>query len=211
MRQRYAMVGGLLLVLLLVPVWAQALCCQCGGTCPQSGQCSTTGTASDACSGLCAHPDCTVASLTAGVCAYGGDAMFMNCTAIDGVPPPTATATATATATTTATSTTTATATATGSATATGMFTSTPTASPVPQGGACTDASQCGTGHCADGVCCDTVCDQPLHQCNLPGRAGMCASTAAGAPAMSPWGLLAAAGVLAGIAGLALQRRLQRS
>ncbi|HSQ01374.1 MAG TPA: HYR domain-containing protein [Candidatus Dormibacteraeota bacterium] len=32
--------------------------------------------------------------------------------------------------------------------------------------------------------------------------------TAAGAPAMTPWGLLTAAGVLAGIAGLALRRRL---
>lgn len=205
--RRYAKIFGLLLALLLVPAWAQASCCQCGGTCPQTGQCSTTGTASDACSGLCAHPDCTVVSLTVGVCEYGGDEAFMNCTAIDGVPPPTASATATVTATATAT----ATPTATASATATGAVTNTPTASPVPQGGVCTDASQCGTGHCADGVCCNTVCDQPLQQCNLPGRAGTCASTAAGAPAMTPWGLLVAAGMLAGIAGLALQRRLQRS
>ncbi|HSP98521.1 MAG TPA: hypothetical protein VL049_14945, partial [Candidatus Dormibacteraeota bacterium] len=128
-----------------------------------------------------------------------------HCTVIDpSVPTETPTATSTATAASTAT----VTATAIVTATATGTVTNTPTASPVPQGGACSTPSQCGTGNCANGVCCDTACDQPLQQCNLPGQVGTCASTAAGAPAMTPWGLFAAAGMLAGIAGLALRRRL---
>jgi hypothetical protein len=71
------------------------------------------------------------------------------------------------------------------------------------------NTSQCVAGlFCADDVCCDTACDQPLQQCNLPGQVGTCASDAAAAPTLTPWGLLGASLVLAGIAGLALRRRM---
>jgi hypothetical protein len=46
-------------------------------------------------------------------------------------------------------------------------------------------------------------------RCNLPGQAGTCASAAASAPALTPWGLLGASLVLAGIAGVALRRRMR--
>jgi MYXO-CTERM domain-containing protein len=98
--------------------------------------------------------------------------------------------------------------TVTSTATATATASATPTRTPVPQGGECTDVSQCVTDLlCADGVCCNTACDQPLEQCNLPGRGGMCASTAAAAPAASSTGLLAMLGVLILAAFVAIRVR----
>ena len=99
---------------------------------------------------------------------------------------------------------------ATPTATPTVTLTATPTVTgtPVPQGGTCTTASQCATGFCASGVCCDTACAGPLEQCNLPGRGGTCASSAAPSPALTPWGLVAASLVLAGLAAVALRRRM---
>jgi hypothetical protein len=91
--------------------------------------------------------------------------------------------------------------------TVTTTATPTVTGTPVPQGGACATSSQCATGFCANGVCCDTACSGPLEQCNLPGRGGTCASTAAPSPALTPWGLMAASLVLAGVAAVALRRR----
>jgi len=98
---------------------------------------------------------------------------------------------------------------ATPTATPTVTTTATPTVTgtPVPQGGACAIPAQCATGFCASGVCCDTACTAPLEQCNLPGHGGTCAGTAAPSPALTPWGLVAAALVLAGIAAVALRRR----
>jgi hypothetical protein len=126
--------------------------------------------------------------------------------------PPAATQTPTQTPTATPTQTPTATPTQTPTATSTQTPTATPTATPtntgIPQGGDCPTPSQCSTGFCVDRVCCDTACTDPLMQCNLPGQRGTCASTAAPAPALTPWGLLAAAVVLASIAGFALRRRL---
>jgi hypothetical protein len=48
-----------------------------------------------------------------------------------------------------------------------------------------------------------------LMRCNLAGQVGTCASAAASAPTLTPWGLLVASLVLAGIAGLALRRRMR--
>jgi hypothetical protein len=48
-----------------------------------------------------------------------------------------------------------------------------------------------------------------LMRCNLAGQVGTCASAAASAPTLTPWGLLGAALVLAGIAGVALRRRMR--
>ena len=117
---------------------------------------------------------------------------------------PTATPTSTPTVTPTATPTTTATSTPTVTRTAT------PTNTPVPQGGACATTSQCASGlSCADSVCCNTACTDPLMRCNLAGQVGTCASAAASAPTLTPWGLLGASLVLAGIAGMALRRRMR--
>src|SRR5215472_8192846 len=87
--------------------------------------------------------------------------------------------------------------------------TATPTNTPVPQGGACSTPSQCGTGFCANGVCCNSACTDPLMRCNLAGQVGTCARAAASAPTLTPWGLFAASMLLAGIAGLALRRRMR--
>jgi uncharacterized repeat protein (TIGR01451 family) len=78
----------------------------------------------------------------------------------------------------------------------------------VPQGGACSASSQCATTFCADAVCCDTACDGPRQRCNVPGQVGTCTSAAA-APALTPWGLLVAALLLTGIAALALRRAVR--
>jgi MYXO-CTERM domain-containing protein len=87
--------------------------------------------------------------------------------------------------------------------------TSTPTNTPVPQGGACATPAQCSTGFCVDSVCCDTACTDPSKRCDLTNRVGTCASTTAPAPALTPWGLLAAALALAGFGAFTLQRRLR--
>jgi len=117
---------------------------------------------------------------------------------------PTATPTSTPTVTPTATPTTTATSTPTVTRTAT------PTNTPVPQGGACATTSQCASGlSCADSVCCNSACADPLMRCNLAGQVGTCASDAAAAPTLTPWGLLVGSMLLAGIAGMALRRRMR--
>lgn len=212
---------ALALLLALAPGTARAHCAICVNVsnhpCPaEAPECFSdllTATAN------CEMLGCFGAATGVGqTCGVGG---FEDCAVIDGVPvgqatpsstpthtptaTDTATATSTATETATATETGTATSTATETATATATATSTPTGSPVPQGGACSDPSQCVTGFCADGVCCDTACDQPLQQCNLPGQVGACASTAAPAPTASRTGLLLMLGVLVG-AGLAAFR-----
>ena len=48
----------------------------------------------------------------------------------------------------------------------------------LPPGGACTDKSQCATGHCIDGVCCEDACEGQCESCNA---AGVCLATL-GAP-----------------------------
>jgi hypothetical protein len=116
--------------------------------------------------------------------------------------------TATRTPTITATATHTATVTNTPTHTPTATVTHTPTATPVPQGGSCTAPSQCGTGFCANGVCCNTACTDPLMRCNLAGQVGTCASDAAAAPPLTPWGLLVTALLLTGVAAFALRYRM---
>ena len=106
-------------------------------------------------------------------------------------------------------------ATSTPTSTPTQTATSTPTATPTdtptrqPNGSSCTAPVQCATGFCANGVCCNTACSDPLMHCNLTGQRGTCASAAASAPTLTPWGLLIASLVLASIAGLALRRRMR--
>ena len=85
----------------------------------------------------------------------------------------------------------------------------TPTNTPVAQGGACSTPSQCSTGFCVDSVCCDTACTDPLKRCNLPGEVGTCSSPAATAPALTPWGLLIAAALLASVGAFALRQRMR--
>jgi hypothetical protein len=63
----------------------------------------------------------------------------------------------------------------------------------------------CSTGFCVDSICCDTACTDSAMRCNLAGQVGTCASTAAEAPALTPWGLVVAALLLTGVAGFALQ------
>jgi hypothetical protein len=46
-------------------------------------------------------------------------------------------------------------------------------------------------------------------RCNLAGQVGTCASDAAAAPTLTPWGLLGASMLLVGIAGMALRRRMR--
>jgi hypothetical protein len=227
---RYGMGGALALLVALAAATASAHCAVCVNVgnipCPSAApECFTdivTATAQ------CEMLGCFGAAT--GVGQTCGEGAFAYCAVIDGVPvgqtptaTPTHTATATATetetatatstasetatATATATATSTASATGTATATATATATGTPTASPVPQGGACADPSQCVTGHCADGVCCDTACDQPLEQCNLPGQVGTCANTAAAAPAASSTGLLLMLGVLVGAGFAAFRAR----
>jgi hypothetical protein len=69
---------------------------------------------------------------------------------------------------------------------------------------------ECASTFCVDGVCCDSAGAGPLQKCNLPGQAGTCASTAAPAPALTVWGLLVAAFLLASVAAFALRRRVHR-
>jgi hypothetical protein len=94
------------------------------------------------------------------------------------------------------------TATPTGTATVTATVTSTATATetPVPDGGSCMMAGQCGSGFCVDSICCNTACDQPQQTC----ASGTCVSTAAPAPAMSHRTLLLVIVLLAAIGCFAL-------
>jgi hypothetical protein len=48
-----------------------------------------------------------------------------------------------------------------------------------------------------------------LMRCNLPGQKGTCASAAASAPTLTPWGLLVAALLLTGVAAFALRYRMR--
>jgi hypothetical protein len=156
--------------------------------------------------GLSRPAACPPSSLTA-CCVFLGE-NEQDCTTGASCPPtPTPTATPTMTPSATPTSTPTATPTMTPSATPTS--TPTATATPVPQGGACATPSQCGTGFCANGVCCNTACTDPLMRCNLADQVGTCASAAASAPTLTPWGLLGASIMLAGIAALTLRRRMR--
>jgi hypothetical protein len=80
----------------------------------------------------------------------------------------------------------TATQTATATATGTATTTATPTRTLVPTGGACSSPEECASGVCRD---------------------GRCVRAPAGAPALTPWGLLAAVVLLAGSGLWALRRR----
>jgi hypothetical protein len=46
-------------------------------------------------------------------------------------------------------------------------------------------------------------------RCNLAGQVGTCASAAASAPTLTPWGLLGASLLLAGVAAFALRQRMR--
>jgi hypothetical protein len=46
-------------------------------------------------------------------------------------------------------------------------------------------------------------------RCNLPGQVGTCASDAASAPTLTPWGLLIAGVLLTGVAAFALRYRIR--
>jgi MYXO-CTERM domain-containing protein len=48
-----------------------------------------------------------------------------------------------------------------------------------------------------------------LMRCNLPGQVGTCASAAAAAPTLTPWGLIFAALLLTGVAAFALRYRMR--
>jgi hypothetical protein len=46
-------------------------------------------------------------------------------------------------------------------------------------------------------------------RCNLAGQVGTCASAAASAPTLTPWGLLVGSVLLAGVAAFALRWRMR--
>jgi hypothetical protein len=50
---------------------------------------------------------------------------------------------------------------------------------------------------------------KPLMRCNLAGRVGTCASAAASAPTLTPWGLMLAAFLLTSVAAFALRYRMR--
>jgi hypothetical protein len=148
----------------------------------------------------------TFALLTGGVAVAvkggvdAGMAMLdFNCIAAAPTATPTSTPTVTPSATPTATPTSTPTVTP----------TATPTNTPIPNGGSCTNGPACASGNCVDGICCDTACTGPLMRCNLAGQLGTCASAAASAPTLTPWGLIVAALLLAGVAAFALRYRMR--
>ena len=192
---------------------APSCCCTCefSAGCPPA--CFPDVTTAEECEALCQEqgfPPCGAARQCSNPSAGDGcNAGTVSC--IQASPTSTATSTGTATVTSTPTATGTATATATDTATATATDTATPTNTPVPQGGACITPAQCATPFCVDGVCCDSACTGPMEQCNLPGQAGTCVQTAAGAPALTPWGLIAVALGLAGIGAFTLRRRMRRA
>jgi len=188
-------------------------CCP-GNVCDPNLQCSgglcVCGGLNDPCCGgtTCGSPtlECLDGSCVCGgpnqICCNGTQCFF-GLTCVGGVcpcggqnQPPCPTPTVTPTSTVTATAT----------ATASG----TPTGTPRPNGAACTTPSACRSGFCADGVCCDAACADPLEQCNLPGRLGVCTTSAATAPALARPTLIFAVVLLIGVAGLALLRRPQR-
>jgi hypothetical protein len=91
--------------------------------------------------------------------------------------------------------------------TATPSPTQTPTHTLIPIGGSCADPALCASGNCVDNVCCDTACTEPLRQCNLEGRVGICTSIAAPAPALTLRAQLVAIVLLVATAAWAIRRR----
>jgi hypothetical protein len=179
---------------------------------PRVASANGCGSPGEAC---CAHIACRFPSVCAGgVCSECG----ISATCSDNGQPCTAAdkskcenpATAICDGAPVCTPTTTPTNTATASQTATPTATPTVTPTRIPQGGACTAASQCSTGFCADAVCCDTACMGLQQRCDVPGKRGVCTSTTAPAPAMSQSGLLAGLALLLGFGVYATWRRQSR-
>lgn len=94
---------------------------------------------------------------------------------------------------------------ATSTGTPTGTVTRTP--SGLPDGGACSDPSQCLSDFCVDGVCCDSACDGPNDSCDQPGQGGECVSVPHPAPSTSPRGLGLAVLALIAVAARLLRPR----
>jgi hypothetical protein len=173
----------------------QGLCCEVGETCTADHCCPTA----QACGSLCCFAGqtctgngcCPTARACGDTCCPQGEVCSANVCVLAPTGTPTDTPTNTPTSTPTSTP------------------TATPTNTPVPQGGACATPAQCSTGFCVDSVCCDTACTEPLMRCNLAGQAGTCASTAAAAPTLTPWGLIVAAVMLVSVAAFALRHRIR--
>jgi hypothetical protein len=208
---RQAVLGAIVVLmgLLLGAERAHAVCCICQATNTMPG-CELVGVGScDDCRGICENTGTMLACcgtaesscvFVADSCVPNEDLCVQPTSGRDGTCQgsclgPTFTPTATPTVTETAT--------------VTATPTVTPTRTPIPNGGACTTGPPCASGFCVDLVCCDTACTGPLEQCNLPGERGTCSSTAASAPTLTPWGMLVGSLVLAGIAGMALRRRMR--
>jgi hypothetical protein len=51
----------------------------------------------------------------------------------------------------------------------------------VPNGGKCSKAVECASGHCSDGYCCDADCSGQCQACNVSGHEGLC-TLVTGAP-----------------------------
>ena len=167
---------------------AVSACCKCLDTsmapCPAGAQqCFTNADFALDCDHMCGDngPGCGGFSIES-VCGP-------SCAVIDGVPVPTMTPTNTPTNSPTATATVTPTATPSGTATPTLTPTATQTPTLVPEGGMCSDTSQCEPpASCVDGVC---------------------TAVTAPAPALSNSGLVLLFGTLIGVAVMGMWRRRQ--
>jgi hypothetical protein len=87
----------------------------------------------------------------------------------------------------------------------------TPTATKVPNGGACNDSIDCMSGNCVDDTCCAERFCPPGQSCDNPGHAGECSpDPSQRAPALSAGGVLAAVTLLLALGGVAMRRRRRR-
>ncbi|MFN8641103.1 MAG: hypothetical protein U0802_05365 [Candidatus Binatia bacterium] len=52
----------------------------------------------------------------------------------------------------------------------------------LPDGTACSGASQCASTFCADGICCNRACDHAFETCDAPPAPGTCMAVAPAPP-----------------------------
>lgn len=148
--------------------------------CETVGCCALNGSSAPPCQGNQTQSECFVLK---GLFVPGGVCTDNGCATPTWTPTPTNTPTSTPTATTT------------------------PTNTPAPNGGTCTEPTDCQSGNCVDDVCCNTSCSLPGESCVVPGSVGTCTEVAARAPAVSLSGLALIIIALFAIGAVAAVRR----